>query len=88
MGHRLLAVMKLILAIMLALALTACAGPMGIVYTATSVGSLATTGRSTSEHIASRLTDSDCSIWNAVVDLAYICEYNKNPGITYNRNPF
>ena len=67
---------------------TGCAGPVGIAYTATSVGSLAATGQTTTEHVASRLTDSDCSIWNAVVDLAYICEYNKNPAYTYNRNPF
>ena len=77
-----------ILLILITTVLTGCAGPVGIAYTATSVGSLATTGQTPTEHMASRLTDSDCSIWNAVVDLAYICEYNKNPGVTYNRNPF
>ena len=68
--------------------LTSCAGPTGVAYTATSTGSLVTTGRSVPEHAASRITDSDCSIWDAVVDFAYICEYNRNPAVTYNRNAF
>lgn len=67
---------------------TGCAGPMAIAYTVTSTTTLATTGKTIPEHTAGRLTDSDCSIWNALVDLAYICEYNKNPAYTYNRDPF
>ena len=70
------------------LALTACAGPIGMAYTAASGTSLVTTGKSIPEHTASSITEADCSIWNAVVDFAYICEYNKNPAVTYNRNAF
>jgi len=77
-----------ILLIVLTTLLTACATPIGIAYTATSAGSFATTGKTPTEHLASKLTDSDCSIWDAVVNLAYICEYNRNPAVTYNRNPF
>ena len=76
------------LLILLTLSLTACATPIGIAYTAASTGSFAATGKTPTEHAASRLTDSDCSVWDAVVNLAYICEYNRNPGVTYNRNPF
>ena len=68
--------------------LTSCAGPVGVAYSAASGASLVTTGRSVPEHAASRITDADCSIWDAVVDFAYICEYNRNPAVTYNRNAF
>jgi len=80
--------MKIVLALMTVILLTSCAGPMGLAYTAASGTSLATTGKSIPEHGASRLTEADCSIWNAIVDFAYICEYNKNPALTYNRNSF
>ena len=76
------------LAVVVSWMLTACAGPIGMAYTATSTGSLVTTGRSIPEHAASRITDSDCSIWDAIVDLAYICEYNRDPARTYNRTAF
>jgi hypothetical protein len=83
--------MKLPTILLLAMATvttTACMTPMGIAYSTTSTATLVTTGQTTTEHIASKLTDSDCSIWNAVVDFAYICEYNRNPAVTYNRNPY
>jgi len=80
--------MKIVLALMTVVLLTSCAGPMGLAYSTASGTALVTTGKSIPEHGASRLTDADCSIWNAVVDFAYICEYNKNPAVTYNRNPF
>jgi hypothetical protein len=81
-------VRQLIILLTIAQLATGCAGPVGIAYTVTSTTTRATSGKTMPEHTAGRLTDSDCSIWNAVVDLAYICEYNKNPGVTYNRNPF
>jgi len=77
-----------ILLILLATLLSACAGPMAVTYTAVTAGSLVSTGKTPTEHVASKLTGADCSIWDAVVDLAYICEYNRNPAVTYNRNPF
>jgi hypothetical protein len=77
-----------IFVIVLATLLTSCATPIGIAYTATSAGTVISTGKTPTEHLASKLTDADCSIWDAVVNLAYICEYNKNPARTYNRNPF
>ena len=80
--------MKLALALSTVLALTACAGPIGMAYTAASGTSLVTTGKSIPEHTASSITDADCSVWNAIVDFAYICEYNKNPAVTYNRTAF
>jgi len=81
--------MRILLVLVLAATLlTACAGPMGMAYTVTSIGSVATTGRSTTEHMAGQLADADCSIWRAVVDGTYICERNPNPADTYNRNPF
>jgi len=83
----LLVIMKILLILSLAL-LTSCATPIGIAYTATSAGTLISTGKTIPEHTASKLADADCSIWNAIVDSAYICEYNRNPGITYNRTPF
>ena len=67
---------------------TACMTPMGIAYTTGSTATLVETGKTIPEHTASKITDADCSIWNAIVDLAYICEYNKNPALTYNRTPF
>ena len=76
------------LAVLSTLLLSSCAGPIGWAYSAASGTTLITTGKSIPEHGASKLTDADCSIWNAVVDFAYICEYNKNPGYTYNRNAF
>ena len=80
--------MKLVLALSTVLALTACAGPIGMAYTAASGTSLVTTGKSIPEHTASSIAEADCSIWNAIVDFAYICEYNKNSAYTYNRNAF
>jgi hypothetical protein len=79
--------MKILVILSIAL-LTSCAGPIGIAYTATSAGTWISTGKTIPEHTASRLTDADCGIWDAVVNLAYICEYNRNPAVTYNRNPF
>jgi hypothetical protein len=67
---------------------TACMTPVGIAYTTGSTATLVETGKTIPEHTASKITDADCSIWNAIADFAYICEYNKNPAITYNRNPF
>jgi len=66
--------------------LTACAGPMGVAYTAASTGTLVTTGKTPSEHSASYITDADCSILN-IFNNEYVCEYNRNRAITYNRNP-
>ena len=66
--------------------LTACAGPIGMAYTATSAGSLAATGRTPTEHSASYITDADCSMLN-IFNNEYPCEYNRNPALTYNRNP-
>ena len=86
--HPLLIVRTLVIVLATAVIATACAGPIGIAYTATSAGTAVATGKTIPEHTASKLTDSDCSIWDAVVNLAYICEYNKNPAVTYNRNPF
>lgn len=80
--------MKIVLALMTVVLLTSCAGPMGLAYSTASGTALVTTGKSIPEHTASKITEADCSIWNAVVDFAYICEYNKNPAVTYNRNPF
>ena len=68
------------------LATTACVGPMGVAYTAASTGSLVTTGKTPTEHSASYITDADCSILN-IFNSEYICEYNRNRAITYNRNP-
>ena len=62
--------------------------PVGIAYTAGSTATLVSSGKTPVELGASRLTDANCSIWDAVVDLAYICEYNRNPVRTYNRNSF
>lgn len=70
------------------LTLTACAGPAGIAYTAASTGSLAVTGQTPTEHMAGKLLDAKCSVWDSVVDLAYICEYNRDPATTYNRTAF
>jgi hypothetical protein len=67
----------------LATSLSGCA-----VYTPVSIGTTAITGKSPGDHALSLATDADCNIWNNVVDLAYYCEYNKNPARTYNRNPF
>jgi len=80
--------MKILTVLLATLALTACAGPVGLAYTAASTGTALTTGKTIGEHGASKLTDADCSVWNAVVDLAYICEYNRNSAYTYNRNLF
>jgi len=66
--------------------LTACAGPIGMAYTATSTGSWAVTGKTPTEHSASYITDADCSILN-IFNNEYVCEYNKNSARTYNRNP-
>jgi len=71
---------------LLSILLSACAGPIGMAYTATTTTSLVTTGKSIPEHAASEITEADCSIWDAIADFAYICEYNKNPAVTYNRN--
>ena len=80
--------MKIILALVTATLLTSCAGPMGLAYTTASGASWVTTGKSIPEHTASHVTGADCSIWDAVVDFAYICEYNRDPAVTYNRNAF
>ena len=66
--------------------LTACAGPIGMAYTATSTGSWAVTGKTPTEHSASYITDADCSMLN-IFNNEYPCEYNRNPALTYNRNP-
>jgi hypothetical protein len=68
--------------------LTGCAGPMGMAYSAASTGSLAVTGQTPTEHMAGKLLDAKCSVWDSVVDLAYICEYNRDPATTYNRTAF
>jgi len=80
--------MKIVLALMTVILLTSCAGPMGLAYTAGSTGTFITTGKSIPEHTASKITEADCSVWNAIVDFAYICEYNKNSAYTYNRTAF
>jgi len=77
-----------LLSTIVGLMLSACAGPLGLAYSTASGTALVTTGKSIPEHGASKLTDADCSVWNAVVEFAYICEYNKNPAVTYNRNAF
>jgi len=79
--------MKISLILLTAL-LTACGTPIGMALTAASMGSVATTGRSTTEWVAGQLADADCDIWRAVVDGTYVCERNPNPADTYNRNPF
>jgi uncharacterized membrane protein len=71
---------------LVSLAVSACAGPIGWAYTATSAGSMAVTGKTPTEHSASYVTDADCSIFN-IFNNEYICEYNRNPALTYNRNP-
>jgi len=65
--------------------LSACAGPIGLAYTATSMTSLASTGKSIPEHAATSITDADCSLLN-IFDGEYVCEYSRNPARTYNRN--
>jgi hypothetical protein len=80
--------MKIVLTLATAILLTSCAGPMGLAYTAGSTGTLITTGKSIPEHGASQITEADCSVWNAIVDFAYICEYNRNLAVTYNRTAF
>lgn len=88
-SHRMVCMIRVAVVLTLVTAITtACMTPVGIAYTTGSTATLASTGKTPVEHAASKLTDSDCSIWNAVVDLAYICEYNKNPSVTYNRNPY
>jgi len=80
--------MKTLLIIALISILTACATPIGMAYSVTSTTSLVSTGKTIPEHTASKLTGADCSIWDAIADFAYVCEYNKNPALTYNRNSF
>lgn len=70
------------------LALSGCAGPAGWAYTAASTGSLAVNGQTPTEHAMSKLLDAKCSVWDAVVDSAYVCEYNRDPATTYNRSAF
>jgi hypothetical protein len=68
----------------LALALMALASLSGCAtYTAVSMGSLVTTGKSLSDHGVSKTTGSDCNLLKHLWTGKYICEvppvYNRNP---------
>jgi len=69
--------------VFLAHALSGCA-----VYTGASVVSMGTTGKSLTDHSASLVTNADCNIWRASIELTYYCEYLRDPGTTYNRTGF
>lgn len=58
------------------------------VYTGATVVSIGTTGKSLGDHTASLVTNADCNIWRASIELTYYCEYLREPGTTYNRNPY
>jgi hypothetical protein len=64
-------------------ALTSCAA-----YTGVTVITVAATGQSPSEHLASRATGARCSIYDFLwQDKDYVCEY-QDPAKTYNRSAF
>ena len=69
--------------VVLVQALSGCA-----VYTGVSAVSIGTTGKSLTDHAASTVTQADCNIWRASIELTYYCEYLREPGTTYNRNGF
>ena len=58
------------------------------VYTGATVVSLGTTGKSLGDHAASTVTQADCNIWRASIDMTYYCEYLRDPATTYNRTGF
>lgn len=69
--------------------LSGCAGPMAsVAYNSASAISVVTTNKSLVEHGASRVTQSDCSMYNyAFKGKDYLCE-QRDPGTTYNRTGF
>jgi hypothetical protein len=74
---------RLIIPVSLVLALSGCA-----VYTGTSVGSVAVTGKTIGDNAASLVTQADCNAWRMSTELTYYCEYLREPGTTYNRTGF
>ena len=73
----------ILVTIFLASALSGCA-----VYTGASIGSMAVTGKTIGDHASSLVTQADCNAWRASTELAYYCEYLREPGTTYNRNGY
>jgi hypothetical protein len=70
------------------LALSACAGPIGMAYSGASITSAVATGKSIPEHGASTVLDADCSLYNYLFDNKdYYCE-TQDISRTYNRNAF
>lgn len=76
-------IMKRLVLLYLVLSLQGCA-----VYTGASLASYATTGKSIGDHTATKLTNADCDVWRASIELTYYCEYLREPGTTYNRTAF
>jgi hypothetical protein len=69
--------------ILLAISLQGCA------YTVVSTGTLVATGRSIGDHALSAATGAECDATRVVLGRQDAwCERPREPGTTYNRNPF
>lgn len=57
--------------------------------TAVSTVTLVTTGKSITDHAATTVTQNDCDGYRLLTGKQdYYCERVKEPGTTYNRNPY
>jgi len=61
----------------------------GCAYTAVSTVTYVSTGKSIGDHAATLATGADCDATRLVLNKqSYWCEQAREPGSTYNRNPF
>lgn len=75
--------MRILFMILLAVTLPGCA------YTAVSTGTYVLTGRSIADHSASLATGADCNTTSYIIGKQdWLCEQPREPGTTYNRNPY
>ena len=73
--------MRTLLIIALAISLQGC-----LAYTAASTGSMVVTGKSLTDYGATYVTGNDCKTLQ-LFEGKYYCE-DREPGTTYNRNPY
>jgi hypothetical protein len=61
----------------------------GCAYTAVSTGVYIATGKSTGDHAATLVSGADCNATRLALGRQdYWCERPREPGTTYNRNPY